>query len=1496
MNKFILLITFFSLSFIQLNAQKLSEFSESPTEYLSQLKEFMTLSKQKKMVQAYEDYEKQFKSGLFSDEEFKTIVATSNAMLKLKMKASPYFLNYLKALPLVKKQTDGEVKFKDWHTVLNGMLADVEGRKIKPYGEYLKFSISFFEHGTFRGPKSSVNYMGKSDSYQMKYEDKQPAVRYENADLYGFRKKDTIIIHNTTGTFYPNKLKWEGLGGTVDWKRFEDVDISAQIDTYNIDIKKSIYKVKKATLSYPDIFGTQKVEGRFEDKISKIKADGSGSYPKFESYKNVLEINDIGEGIHYKGGFRLNGTTFYGFGTKDNKAQITITDQGKKRFVGRAENFTIRKGERIASEKTAMTIYTETDSIYHPSVNIKFDIPKQEMQLYRGKRGSDRNPFFASQQNMNINVDNLIWKMASDSLLLGKSNVSFSNAATVEFESMHYYDEGDLRRIQNISTTNPLAAIRSAADEEGIREVDADVIAKKINPKFDASSIQSLLYDLVARGFINYDHEDQIVEVKDKIYHYTDANSGKVDFDILKVKSKTNKTNAVVDLKNNTIDAIGISNVEFSPVQQVALKPFNENVVFNSNRDMDFDGRVFAGFGVLEGKDMHYVYDQNHITIDSVRFFDLFVPTGNEDENGKPEALSISSRIEHGNGVLLIDAPQNKSGKEELEMFPSYNTKGPSYVYYDYKETLGGVYKRDSFYFKLAKFNFNQLDNFTKEDVTFKGEMFSSDIFPVFKEIVKIREEDASLGFVTNTGDGGYPAYSQKGKYRGEIDLSNKGFFGKGNIQYLGASMDSEDLTFKPKQMTGTARRFDLAEDRAGAVEVPQAVGIDVSIDWKPYQDSMYIRTKEESFKIFKADNYTVDGTLILTPDGLKATGKFEWEQGIMSSKLMSFGAFSARADTANVKIKAFGDEIAFDTKNVNADLDFDIQKGKIIANEEGLNTTMPYNQYQTSMGELDWDMKAETITFQNKGKEYGDFVSIHPDQDSLNFKGKTAFYDLKTNELKIGGVPKIQTCDANVFTETGDIEIKKGGTISTLENCKIVASLENEYHVINRATVDIKGKKAYNAKGYYEYNIGDRQQEIYFADIVGARIGKGNQSTKETETRANGTIKPEDNFYIDAKTQYQGKIILKATDKNLEFDGFAKLDAPLLPNGQWFSFVNKADKKDLVIPFDVPKNFNGELLRTGVFISKEQAIAYPRVMQPTHLRKDRALIDARGVFKYDKASDTFIFGDSLNVVKDFTRGNKMVYDVKTNGIKTEGKVNLGENLTYVNVDAAGYMETAFPGGSAEQKLKANVMAGVFMHIPEKLMKIMVTDLVSSSYDAKPIDFVKNLDFYKKTLAELIQDDKDYKNTYAKTTALGIELPKKYKDKYSFLFTEMPLKWDVEYQSMVTSKSQCGVAVVGGTPINRMLTCHVEFKMPSNGDDRIYIYIKSPSDFYYYFGFKQGILDIGSSNTRFMDELLGMKEKDLSVKMKDGEKMEIQAVEAGKANAFVSRVIAARNR
>jgi hypothetical protein len=279
-------------------------------------------------------------------------------------------------------------------------------------------------------------------------------------------------------------------------------------------------------------------------------------------------------------------------------------------------------------------------------------------------------------------------------------------------------------------------------------------------------------------------------------------------------------------------------------------------------------------------------------------------------------------------------------------------------------------------------------------------------------------------------------------------------------------------------------------------------------VNWLPFRDSMYVESKAKDFGIFKTEGYSHKGLLILTPSGLKGRGVFDWAGGKLTSKLISYGPFQASADTADLQIKALsGTDIAFDSKNVDGELDFDAQTGHFKANTANASTTLPLDKYRTSMNEFDWDMKGQTITFKADPNKPGVFVSTDPDRDSLRFTGKTALYDMKTNLLQIGGVEVIKSADAFIYPDSGDVQIASGGMMKQLTNARIVADTVSKYHVITRATVDVIGKKDYKAKGYYQYNIPGYEQEVFFDNILGERAVRA--TTKTCSPRPAARLKP---------------------------------------------------------------------------------------------------------------------------------------------------------------------------------------------------------------------------------------------------------------------------------------------------------------------------------------------------------------------------------------------------
>ncbi len=1482
-------------------AQVPAKFPDNSNEFVDKLGEFMTASKRPDMEESYSVFKKIARSGAFSEADMKRVIGISNLLAEQRLSAFPYYKNYINAVSAARSNSDTTL-FTNWHGFAESVLTGIEKGKTKSIGQFLEFSADFMEQRALKtGEGGSVTWKVKGGKFDFLYKDNIPRLICTDVDLIGVRKKDSITVKTTSGEYFPYEGVWKGKGGQVDWKDAGlDSSVFVVLSNYKVESVKPLFVCDTAQMYYPLFFPGKAIAGRFEHSIVVDNKAGS-QFPRFESFDKSLQINKIGEGVEYKGGFLLRGSSLFGYGTTNEPACMTVYNKNRKKiFFGTGPLFIMKREVSIVGEGIDARLYMEEDSLFHPAARFRMDIPKQVISLERGEKGSEKNPFFSSFYNMNLNTDRVAWHLNQDSLEIGARAGVKGLEQTVSFESSNNFNQADYDRMQSTGSQNPIATLFLVYREKGTNIISDNDFAQAIDKKFDYSSIQTLLAQMVAEGYINYYFDRHQIEIRDKLKHYALASQGKKDFDAINIKSVSSTANARLNLKTKETEIFEVNKIELSKRQRVAVIPEKRELTLLQNRDMRFEGRLYAGFTLFQGRDMKFTYDKFQVEFDSVKHLDFYLPTGEIDpKTREPQASAMNSNVELLSGVLLVDAPNNKSGKEEMALFPSLQSKKHSFVFYDRPDIKGGAYKRDSFYFKLDPFSFDGLDSYTKERLRFKGEMTPATVFPPFKETIIVREDDKSFGFIHRTPQTGYGMYTNKGKYTGEVDLSNKGFVGKGKMEYLTADIESEDLVFKPKQTTGTAKKFFMEEDRDGAVKVPQAKGENVSVNWLPFKDSMYVESKAKAFELFKQSGYTHKGALVLTPTGLKGRGEFEWAEGKLTSKQIVYNPFQASSDTANLEIKSLDTKgIALDSRNVDGELDFDTQKGAFKANSESATTTLPLDQYRTSMNEFNWDMKAKTIEFKSDPKRPGSFVSIDPNQDSLRFQGKTALYDMNTNLLKIGGVQVIKSADAFIYVpDTSDVYIQPGGKMKELVNVRILADTVTKYHAINRAKVTILGKKLYKASGYYEYNIPGFEQEVFFKDIVGERRGEGNMATKNVLTTAEGEIKFEDSFHMDIKTLFKGKIILKANQPNMRFEGFSMIVADKLHKTQWFSMYSEVDKNDPTIKIKKADNEDDDPMVTGFYLSREQGDMYPRILLPPYARVDRAILNCQDVYKYDAKTDRFTFGDSSRVAGKAIYGSKMVFDNRTGVVQGEGPLNLGSGLAYMKIKGAGRLKSDYSTvtDSTGFDVSGEFMTGMEMIIPKQLMEMMANDLKASSFDAGAALYSSNATFYQSSLREFVTDSADWKEVSENLQTNFVKLPKK-DNKFAFLLGRHPTIWNAEYQSFLSLEDKIPVIEVGGEPIGKMLNAYVEYKMPGNGDDRFYLYIKPSPDLWYFFGYQAGALNVVSSSTKFNDALLSMKAKDTQIKMPDGELYEIVAANPSLADAFVNRVRSGRKK
>jgi hypothetical protein len=1488
-----------------------SRFPENPNEFMNKFEAFMTASKRPDLQESYTVFSKMQSAGVFTEYDMKRIIAMSNLLAgEQRLAAFPYFKHYIDAVSAAKAAPDTTL-FGRWHSLAEQSLKALPKGKTKPIGAFLKFSSDFMEKRALHiGESGAATWRIQKGQFELALENDAPVLRCREVNLIGSRKQDSIVVWRTNGVYYPYEGKWKGSSGQINWTGTGlDSTVYAELASYRMETIKPLINCDTANLVYPLYFGNNRVSGSIEHNIY-VDGKGAAPFPRFESFDKSIQINRIGDGIEYVGGFRLIGGSLYGYGTGNKPAQMTIfNNRRQKVFYGTSQLFVVKRGQSVVSEGVSSNLFMGEDTLYHPAVNFRIDLNADKpevggiIHLTRGSKGPERNSFYSSFYRMNLGADKVSWYLLKDSLEIGSRNSTAKGVEqTVTFESNEHYSRRDYDKMQMIADQNPISTLYILYLETGQDTMSDNAYAQKINSKFDYSNIQSLLAQLSADGFVNYDFDKHQIAVRPKLKHYALASQNKKDFDNIRIVSTSTNTNAQLNLKNKETKVNEVSKVELSSKQRVAFIPYERQLTLLKNRDMRFSGRLFAGFALFEGKNQYFNYENFQMEFDSIQHLDFYLPTGQKDADGQPGATSMNSTIERLSGVILIDAPKNKSGRDDLPIFPSLQSKKNSFVYYDRKTIHKGAYKRDSFYFKLDPFSFNGLDNYTKEQLKFKGELVSATIFPKFRETIVVREEDKSFGFIHKTPEKGYNTYSDKGNFTGELDLSNRGLMGKGKLEYLTADMESKDLVFKPKQTTGTADKFFMEESRDVAIPTPQAKGEKVEINWLPFRDTLYVESKDKAFELFKEAGYTHKGIFTLTPKGLKGRGVFEWAGGKLTSKIIAYGPFQAYSDTADLQIKALeGKGVAFESKNVKGELDFDKKDGHFKANSEEANTSLPLDQYVTSMNEFNWNMKEQTITFKSDEKKPGTFISTDKEQDSLSFAGKTAFYDMKSNELRIGGVDSLKSADAYIFPDSSKVEILPGGKMQKFENARIVADTANKYHTINRATVEIGGKKFYKATGFYEYNLPNgKKQEIFFDNIIGERRGPGTPRTKNVLTTAEGQTPDTSEFRIDDKTLFKGKIILEAKKTNLRFDGFAKLDADTVVSSSWFRIDADVDKKNPVIKIKNTKDEEGNPLIAGFYLSKDFGYMYPRILAPAYARVDRPIMDCEGYFKYDNKNDRFIFGDSAKLYGASLRGAKLSFENKLRTATAEGPINLGQGLKHMKVKSAGRLKSDYNTytDSTGYQVSGELMSGIEMIIPKALMDIMVADVKAASFDAPAAIYTSQTPFYQAAISEFISNEKDRTEAMTQLQSNIIDLPRK-ENKFAFVLGRHTVKWNAEYQSLITMEDKVPVISIGDVSMSRTMTVFAEYKMPAGLDDRFYLYIKPSPDLWYFFGYQPtegaAVLNVVSSSVRFNDALAGMKAKDTQIKMPGGEVYEIVPVNPSMAEAFLNRVRTGRN-
>jgi len=1430
------------------------EFTPKPQEFFNEMQQFFEneageTMKKKEIKAFFENFRLYWFSDQFSDIQKETIYKTSNKMLKKKMKPYPHFKNYLTTMISFVSTMQSDNSFDAWQKTIEYLMNLQTSTK---FIEFLNISNSIFTENKLYESNSVV---WKTDNANYTFEfDSIPIIKYQNINLTCLAKKDSSIIKNTSGTYYPTLYKWIGYGGEISWERagFPSDSVYAIIGNYEINVKFSNFDIDSVKFFHKYYFDHPLIGHLSEKIMADIKKTEDATYPRFSSYQKRFVIHNLFDSIDYDGGFTLHGSQFIGSGSEEENAYIIFKSKYVN-LIANSKSYVIKK-DRISAANAGIVIYYEKDSIMHTGVELLYLNNDRSLKLLRPKNG---NPFFDSYHNIDIYVEAIYWKLNEPKITLSRIRGPNPESEAI-FESSNYFNITRFEKVQALNTINPLFKIKEFCKEQQTNIFPLDAYVYYI--KGERSDVKNLLLNLANQGFLYYDSKNDKVIVKDKLIFYVNAKLGKTDYDVIKFISKTDKReqeNAELNLLNFDLTIYGVKKIALSDSQNITVHPKDERIIVKKNRDFLFAGNINTTYLNFIGDEFYFDYNEFKIKFIKNAAMGIRASTGQRNEIGEEKLRRVNSIIEGIKGDLQIDYPNNKSGLKSLKQYPILNSTQDAYVYYDAPSIYNGVYTRHNFYFHLDPFTQDSIEKIDFKKLKYSGTFVSANIFPDIKYYLSI-QKDYSLGFIKQTPPEGYDVYSGKGKYFNDIKLSNEGLIGSGKLNYITSTSESDKLIFFPDSMNSEIKNFTITE-KSGDPEYPNVTGEKIYEHWEPYKNIMFIQTIDNPLVIYDKKSF-LTGEMQLTPKYLHGNGTISIQTAELKSQLYKFYSKNFTTDTCDFTLK--NDEfqqLGFKTTNFSANIDYKERKGDFKSNAEASIVNFPLNQYMCYMSEFTWYMDKEELelskdkdkivnTDNMSTKEIADldisgseFISTKKGQDSLRFFSARATYKLSESIIYCRDVNYIPVADALIFPDKKNVTILRDAEIKTLEKAKILANSTTKYHEIYNSIVNIKGRKKYIANGDYEYKSKNMKTQTIHFNIVD--VDSTLQTYAKSEIDENSDFKLS-NFY-----DFYGKINLFANQKFLVFKGNGRIKETC-PNiaSSWFKFESSIDPNNIYIKIDsITKNLNNQNIFNGFMLAKaDSTYIYPTFLSEKKNTKkgkeDLNILTAYGFLNYNELTHEYRISSYDRLVQNTGKDNYVSFNIDQCSMLGDGELNFLENLGEFNFKNYGRINHYSDNDSTTIEL---FMLIDFPFDNDALE--IISEKLEKNTDLQPIDpsneqFASNI---KKILPKNTAENIISQLTlYGKLKKIPDEM------KHTFVISNVKMQWNNNTGSFI-STSKIGLVNMQKKQLYKYVNGYIELKKKKGGD-QFTIYL-APNDEkeWYIFQYRNNEMRCFSSNRDF---------------------------------------------
>ncbi|MEN8137853.1 MAG: hypothetical protein ABFR62_05425 [Bacteroidota bacterium] len=1430
------LIIFLLLIGQLLTAQEKGKTTLAPGEFESELIEFFSVKNkfgEKAAMQFIDDFDE------YKEANQVLILGILNKMKSAGIKDFEYYDQFLKSAVLIDEFSKGSNQSTySWLKAYGKHLDEIKGIR----ADREKFIESNYNvlSASLLNPKGKINWFVSDTLGGLKY-DSSELIRYSfsNTDLKCGVGRDSLKIYEVNGAFIPAEQIIQVDEAKIYWnsKYYSRDSLYVSAKNFKINVGENGFTADSVALS-SDYFIKKKIIGQLTDRVESGSAEKE-VYPIFNSYTTDYYFKDIVKGVDYNGGLMVRGNTFYGVGGEDHSAFLFYKKSNKKAITLSSKGFIFYR-DRFVSSQSDVSIALKEDSIYHPEIAFNYDILNEKLIVRKNNNRLSQSSYSNSFNNLDMYLKSFAWKRDSSKLFF-----TTEDYVDVPFVSNKYYEKEIFKQFQGTNNVNPLIKLRDMYDYyEGMTYFPIELVATYMRmPKKYASH---LLMELGALGYVYVETDLDRVRFSEKFLNVVDAHKKKIDYDVITFQTPEGKpTKGTIDLDNGEILILGISRVNLSNEKRVSVFP-SDSLTVLQNLYFKFNGNINVGNYEFEGSDYNFNYDDFTVVMNGNQRMSFYVPSWKRNNDGKFYYVKVRNQIDSLKGELFIDDPGNKSGKLRLAQYPIFKNTKDAFVFYDLPEIKDSVYKRDELYVKLDPFELDSLNAISSRMVQFPGVVHANGIFPEFKYDLKV-QEDYSLGFIYDTEIEGIELYKQ-GVFNDEITLNMQGLNGRGRVSYLSSQFESTNVEFYPDSLMCVASGFNVDKIKTEKLSTPTVSADSVYVFWKPNSDSLTISLLDKPFVMYDGI-LTSTGKLNFSGSKLTGSGNVSFETADINSDYYNFYADYFEGYGLDFNLRENIDSPSeFGVINSYGKVDLANRKGHFLLEENNATVEFISNKYEAYIDNVVWNIDDKTVDLKSTNIEKIPwFVSLDPTQDSLRFQAKIASYSLITNEIKASYLEGIEVADALIYPDSLKLVVMENGWMEGFENAKVKIGVGRNEHVLEKASVVIESSDKFSGSADYFYkDIDGIKHPIHFGQLY---------VDSQTNTSIGvGELMFEEEFMLNPYFSFNGKVEVSGESNFLKFKGYSGIQnyCDNIETGE-VPIYDNVDPKNVRVQIE---NFEDQSRYSFIY---NGIYAVDSSYSAAFLSTDRSLIDvdfisAKGRISYDEPEACYVIGgDTINNIVE----NEVRFYNDECRLGASGEMKFYNPDQVIDVRAFGNVDYDMNS----EEMKAELVLGMNFEFNESIMDAIRRDLELAGSKGV-ID--KESDLQKMAFSRLLNKPVEEKPEGG-LFEFGQKLPKDLQ--FSILLSDMNFDWDSE-QNLFLSEQNISVQNFNGGIINKVFNGRVEINKRRGGDEYT-IYIVSQNGKYYYFRYRDNVLDFYTNQKLIMDMFDAIEEEDRSYEVND---------------------------